>query len=118
MSKKGRPMNKKTKQLLIFLAVLVVVGAGVALLLLLPQNGDAAASSGSADASSSQTISLISRNQTEMKSVSFTNEKGTLELVAQIGAPESTADASSGTASAAAATVTYNVTGMPAPKNF
>jgi len=47
-----------------------------------------------------------------MKSVSFTNEKGTLELVAQIGAPESTADASSGTASAAAATVTYNVTGM------
>ena len=37
MSKKGRPMNRKTKQLLIFLAVLAVVGAGVALLLLLPQ---------------------------------------------------------------------------------
>ena len=45
MSKKGRPMNKKTKQLFIFLAVLAVVGAGVALLLLLPQNSGETASS-------------------------------------------------------------------------
>ncbi|MDD6176211.1 MAG: DUF4340 domain-containing protein [Firmicutes bacterium] len=101
-------MNRKTKQLLIFLAVLVVVGAGVALLLLLPQGGEeTGASSGTASVSSTETIPLISREQSEMTSLVITNEKGTVELIAEITEPEST-DASS----AAAATVTYTVTGM------
>ena len=106
MSKKG-PMNRKTKQLLIFLAVLVIVGVGVALLLLLPQGGQETASSSAAPASSTETISLISREQTELKSLVFTNERGTVELTAEITEPEST-DAPS----AAAAAVTYTVKGM------
>lgn len=107
MSKKGRPMNKKTKQLFIFLAVLAVVGAGVALLLLLPQNSGETASSSAASTSSTETISLISRDQTELQSLVFTNKKGTVELIAEITKPEST-DASS----TVAATVTYTVKGM------
>ncbi len=112
MSKTGHPMNKKTKQLLIFLAVLVVVGVGVALLLLLPQDGDSTTSSATASTSSTEAISLISRDQTELKSISFTNEKGTFELIAEIEEPQSTAETSSGSTSSAAATVTYQVTGM------
>lgn len=108
MSKKGRPMRKKTKQLLIFLVVLVIVGIGVALLLLLPQSESETASSSSvASTSSTETISLISREQSEMKRFSLTNENGTIELIADIEETDS-----SDTSSSTAAAVTYTVTGM------